>query len=199
MTVKRSIPYREGMYFITFTCHRWIPLIAIADAYDLFYKWFNYLVEQGHFVIGYQLMPNHAHFIFALRNTGKMINKIIGNGKRFLAYGIVHQLNARGQTALLGRLEEDVNDSDKLRSKLHEVWEDSFDWKECDSWGMTIRVLNYMHNNPCSGKWTLVDNPADYIHSSAKYYITGQQGQYPVTHFMKLADVDLTKPVNNST
>jgi hypothetical protein len=35
-----------------------------------------------------------------------------------------------------------------------------------------------MHNNPCSGVWNLVDNPVDYIHSSAKYYLNGEQGIY---------------------
>ena len=32
-----------------------------------------------------------------------------------------------------------------------------------------------------------------YIHSSAKFYITGEQGIYPVMSFMELRDIDLTK------
>jgi len=35
-----------------------------------------------------------------------------------------------------------------------------------------------MHNNPCVGVWNLVDNPVYYMHSSAKYYITEEQGIY---------------------
>jgi len=30
-------------------------------------------------------------------------------------------------------------------------------------------------------------------HSSAKLYATGEQGIYPVTNFMELHDIDLTK------
>ncbi len=41
--------------------------------------------------------------------------------------------------------------------------------------------LNYMHDNPCSGKWNLCNSPIDYLHSSAKYYLTGEDGFYVVT------------------
>jgi hypothetical protein len=35
-----------------------------------------------------------------------------------------------------------------------------------------------MYNNPCSGVWNLAKNPVDYKHSSAKYYSSGEQGEY---------------------
>ena len=81
MPVKRKIPYPDGVFFITFTCYQWISLIEITNGYDLVYKWFDYLKDQGHYIIGYQIMPNHVHAIIAFRNSGKDINKIIGNGK----------------------------------------------------------------------------------------------------------------------
>lgn len=76
--------------------------------------------------------------------------------------------------------------------KKHEVWQDSFDWKECFSNKMICQKLDYAHNNSMSGKWQLVEDPVDYPHSSAKYYTTGEQGIYAVTHFMQLEDIDLT-------
>ena len=33
----------------------------------------------------------------------------------------------------------------------------------------------------------------EYAHSSAKYYLTGEQGIYPVTGYGELLDIDLTK------
>ena len=51
--------------------------------------------------------------------------------------------------------------------------------------------LDYMHRNPC--KWNkLVDAPEDYLHSSAKLYISGVQGIYSVISCMELNDIDLT-------
>jgi hypothetical protein len=46
--------------------------------------------------------------------------------------------------------------------------------------------------NPCKGKWKLVENPEDYIHSSAKFYATGEQGVYSVTNYAEVEDIDLT-------
>ena len=192
MPVKSKIPYTEGIFFITFTCYKWLSLIEITKGYDLVYKWFDILKGQGHYIVGYQIMPNHVHAVIAFRNSGKDINKIIGNGKRFIAYGIVERLEKDNLQELLIRLQSGVKNADRKRGKKHEVWEDSFDWKECFSNKMICQKLDYMHNNSITGKWQLVEDPVDYPHSSAKFYVTGEQGVYPVTHYMELEDVDLT-------
>ena len=138
-------------------------------------------------------MPNHVHALIGFRNTGKTINKIVGDGKRFIAYEIVKRLQTQNNSGLLYQLAEGVSRTDKMRGKQHEVWSDSFDWKECDSWEMINQKLDYMHDNPCTGKWQLAESPVDYVHSSAKYYITGEQGTYTITNFMELEDIDLSK------
>ena len=192
MPTKSRIPYSEGIFFITFTCYQWLPLIEVSNGYDLVYKWFDLLKALGNYIIGYQLMPNHIHVVVAFRNSGKNINKIIGSGKRFIAYGIVEKLQKDDNQETLSKLQAGVRNTDRKRGKKHEVWEDSFDWKECFNNKMICEKLDYMHNNSLSGKWQLVEDPTDYVHSSAKYYITGEQGIYPVTHYMELEDVDLT-------
>ena len=53
--------------------------------------------------------------------------------------------------------------------------------------------LDYMHDNPCKGKWNLCTSPADYLHSSAKFYIEGLHASYPVTNFMEMDDVVFTR------
>ena len=97
---------------------------------------------------------------------------------------------------MLEILSSGVPKSDKKRKKLHEIWEKSFDWKECINTSFIIQKLDYMHNNPCVGKWNLVSNPVDYPHSSAKYYLTGEQGVYHITNFMELEDIDLSAPIS---
>jgi len=196
MPVKRKIPCSEGVFFITFTCYQWLPLIEMTNGYDLVYKWFDYLKEQDHYIIGYQIMPNHVHAVIAFSNSGKDINTIIGNGKRYMAYGIVERLEKSKRYEVLINLQNGVNNSDRKRRKKHEVWEDSFDWKDCRSRKMIWQKLDYMHNNACSGKWQLVENPVDYPHSSAKFYLTGEQGIYSVTNYMELEDIDLTRGYN---
>lgn len=193
MPVKRQIHENCGTYFITFTCFQWKSLIEQTKAYDLIYRWFDHLKSNGHYLVGYVIMPNHIHVLIAFRNTGQSINTIVGNGKRFLAYGIIDRLQQQQENILLSNLSAAVRKTGKLRNKKHEVWERSFDWKICRSDPFLLQKLNYIHRNPCAGKWELAKSPADYSHSSAKFYIAATQGIYPVLHYQELADIDLTR------
>lgn len=196
MPVKRKILVPGGIFFITFTCHKWISLIEFTNGYDLVFKWFDYLCKCGHFINGYAIMPNHLHALIAFRNTGKSINSIIGNGKRFMAYEMVNRLKESGQIMLLNDLVEGVNISDCQRFKKHEVWEDSFDWKECRSLKFILQKLDYIHKNPCKGRWMLAPTPADYVYSSAGFYLRGEQGIYPVTHYQDILGINLLERFN---
>lgn len=137
-------------------------------------------------------MPNHVHVLIGFRKTKQSINTIIGTGKRFMAYQIVQRLKNQQEENLLEQLKLAVNRTDAKRSKLHEIWEDSFDWKYCDSQKFILQKLDYMHMNPCSGIWNLAEDPAAYVHSSAGYYLTGKHGIYAVTDYMQMEDIDLT-------
>lgn len=191
MSVRKRVAETEGVYFVTITCYRWLPLLEI-NGYDIVYQQFDYLRKCGHYIIGYVIMPNHLHAIIAFCNTGKMINKIVGDMKRFMAYEIVDRLKKQGKKRLLSELEAGVNNTDRKRGKLHEVFEPSFDAKRINSGRFMEQKLFYLHMNPCRGKWMLVAHPDDYVHSSARYYSTGLQGLCKILHFMKLEDIDLT-------
>ena len=80
MPVKRAITEKDGIYFITFTCCEWIPLFELTKSYDLVYKWFDFLKEKNHYLIGYVIMPNHIHALIAFQNNGTIINTIVSNG-----------------------------------------------------------------------------------------------------------------------
>jgi hypothetical protein len=56
MLVKHVIPYNYGIFFITATCHNWLPLIEKTNSYNSVYKWFDHL-KQGTLYIGYTIMP----------------------------------------------------------------------------------------------------------------------------------------------
>jgi len=195
MPVKRKITEQDGVFFITITCHQWLPLIEMTNGYDIVYNWFDHLKGKGHYINGYVIMPNHLHVLIAFRNTGQSINTIVGNGKRFMAYEIIKRLEKQNESDLLYRLNLSVEAKDRERNKKHEIWEDSFDWKECRTHKFMKQKLDYMHDNPCRGKWNLVSDVTEYAHSSAKFYLCGEQGVYPVTGYLELNDINLTKPV----
>ena len=191
MPTKTEIYNQSGIYFITFTCLQWIPLIDMTNAYYAVYKWFDYLKQQGHFIIGFVIMPNHVHAIIAFINKGKTINSIISNGKRFMAYEIIDNLKKQNNVTVLNQLAEARTDSEKASKKLHKVFETSFDWKWCNSDKLIEQKLAYIHQNPCKGKWNLANSTIEYEHSSAKYYLTDLQGKYCVTDYREIEKINL--------
>jgi REP element-mobilizing transposase RayT len=189
MPVRTTIVGSEDVLFITFTCHRWLPLIEITNSYDLVYKWFDYLKTKGHLVTGYVIMPNHLHVLIYFSKTEKSINKIIGDGKRFMAYEIVKRLQEKEKAEILTMLQTAVENKDRQRGKKHEVWEDSFDSKICRTEKFINQKLAYIHSNPCRGKWSLAKTPIDYKHSSAKFYISSGHSAYEVTNVSEIIPV----------
>lgn len=83
---------KRGVYFITFTCFNWLPLIELTKSYDLVYSFFEVIKQKGNDVLGFVIMPNHVHLLIHCTNTKQSLNTIIGNGKRFFAYDLVKQL-----------------------------------------------------------------------------------------------------------
>jgi len=192
MPAKLKIPYRDGIYFITFTCYQWIPLLDLVNGYDLVYQWFERLNLLGHYVCGYLIMPSHVHVLIGFRKSQLRINSIIGNGKRYMAYQIIDRLEKKNNSGLLTRLQEGVPIAERIRGKLHQVWEPSFYWKECDTDELINQKLDYIHDNPFKGKWNLAHSPVDYPHSSARFYICDEQSECRITHYQQLDDIDLT-------
>lgn len=193
MTVRLQINENSGLFFVTFTCLNWIPLFELTNSYDLVYKWFDYLKSKGHFINGYVIMPNHLHILTAIKNSTQSINAIVSNGKRFMAYEMINRLKDQNQKETLEKLSGAVTASDSKRGKLHQVFEPSFDCKECYSEDFTEQKLNYMHQNPCKGVWNLAVSPIEYKHSSAKFYHTGEKGEYDIMNYKELMDIDLDK------
>jgi REP element-mobilizing transposase RayT len=178
MSVRTKIEEANGVFFITFTCARWLPLFKITDGYGAVYKWFDYLKQEGHYIIAYVIMPNHIHALIAFRNSESSINLIVGNGKRFMAYDLVKRLKEQGKEEMLNQLASWVNKTERLINKKHQVFEPSSDKKECRSIKFIKQKSDYIHLNPCKAGFVTI--PEDYLHSSARYYYTGSQGIYHV-------------------
>jgi REP element-mobilizing transposase RayT len=178
----------KGIYFITFTCHNWLPLIDTADAYEDVYKFFEVIKKDGNDIVGYVIMPNHLHFLINYKNTYKKLNTIIGNGKRFLAYDIVKKLQQKEEHQLLNLLGSAVEPKDRSRGKKHEPWKSGFDVKECRTEKFLLQKLNYIHDNPVKGKWMLAKDIEAYLHSSCLFYFKKKHRLCEVTHYEEVLD-----------
>ena len=170
MAIKLKHSNTFSAYFVTFTCIEWIPLFEIVNAYDMVYKWFAAIKrEYNADVVAYVIMPNHLHVILHFHNENFNLNTIIANGKRFIAYEIINRLQQAGNTELLNRLEKMVSERERKKGQIHKVFKSSFDAKAIITHVFLMQKINYIHNNPVSGKWMLAKDFVEYEHSSASF------------------------------
>jgi REP element-mobilizing transposase RayT len=170
---------KKEIYFITFTCHNWMPLIQQSEAYPAFYKWFDYLPSKHVHLIGYVIMPNHFHGILSFgAATNISLNALIANAKRFIAYEIIKLLEESNQHDLLWELYSKVTVSERERGKRHKVFKTSFDSVVIKDVDALKKILKYIHDNPCNKKWQLAASADQYEYSSAGYYDNGVPNRY---------------------
>ena len=176
-----------SLYFITFTCFNWLPLFQLTNAYDVVYKWLNYLKEKQNIqTTAYVIIPNHLHCILFFPTPNFSLNKIISNAKRFMAYEIIKRLKETNQTAILEQSQSAVTEKEKQKGQLHKVFEESFDAKSIDNRKFFLQKLNYIHLNPVRGNYKLVNDWREYEHSSAGFYELQQTNFFIPVHYKEL-------------
>ena len=163
----------HSIYFVTFTCFKWKWLFELSDAWHTVYKWFDALYKKDIRVMGYVVMPNHIHSLLYFPKMPGSLNNIVGNAKRFMAYDIVKGLEQKQHLLLLEELHGYVKKGEMKKGQIHKVFEESFDAKECRSRKFIMQKLDYIHKNPVSKKWQLVNDFTEYEHSSAGFYEKG--------------------------
>src|SRR6266852_4060018 len=93
MTIRTRHEINEDTWFVTFTCHDWLPLFELTNSYDLVYKWIQLIDTKYHIkTTGFVIMPNHVHLLLYLTDLNVNLNTIIANAKRFMAYDLVKRL-----------------------------------------------------------------------------------------------------------
>jgi len=127
-------------------------------------------------------MPNHVHALLYFPEMPKSLNTVIGNAKRFLAYEIIKRLEKKKAIVLLDILHAGVKKRERKKGQIHKVFEESFEAKECYTKDFVYQKLNYIHHNPVSGKWKLVDDFTEYEYSSASFYEKGIKKYEGIVH-----------------
>ena len=188
MAVRKKHSSEYATYFITLTCTNWLPLIDITNSYDCIYSWFSKLKSTYHAdVVAYVIMPNHLHLILHFNHHEFNLNSVISNGKRFLAYTIIHRLVKAEKGDLLQELRNAVTENEYKKGQQHKVFNASFDAKPVFTQHFMMQKVNYIHYNPVRGKWMLAADWVTYPHSSASFYATGL-----VQHFKPVHYADIT-------
>ncbi len=187
MAIKLKHSDSFSTYFITFTCSEWIPLIGITNTDDMVYKWWAVLKKDYEAdVVAYVIMPNHLHVTLHFHKEGFDLNKIVSNGKRFIAYEIIKRVEEKGNLKLLHQLKSLVSDRARRMGQLHKVFKASFDFKAIITQHFLLQKINYIHNNRVTGKWMLAKDFVEYEHSSASFYEIQLVRHFRPLHYLDL-------------
>ncbi len=96
------------------------------------------------------------------------------------------KLEQANNTNTLGILKDGLTEREIKKKQLHKVFRDSFDGKPIFSEKFLLQKLNYIHQNPVSGKWNLAKDFVSYEHSSASFYEDGIVGHFMPKHYKDL-------------
>lgn len=151
------------------------------------YRWFDIIKSKYNCdIVAFVIMPNHIHVLLYFNDNKFNLNKIISNGKRFMAYEIIKKLKEMKKKKILNYLAKQVSEAEIKKGQLHKVFKNSFDAKAIFSDKFLFQKLNYIHLNPVSGKWKLAKYFTDYIYSSASFYEENKVGLYEPKHYCLL-------------
>jgi len=178
MAVRKKSRFQPNeIYFITFTILGWKSVFINKKYCELVFKWFRYMEENyDNKIHGYVIMPNHIHLLLYISDKSPELSTLIFNAKRFLAYQIPKLLISDHKIGLA----EFFKNSKVKPKAIHKVFEPRYDSLQIQSRKFFVQKLNYIHNNPCRGRWRLVSCPEKYEYSSASNYVLGY-GIFPVT------------------
>ena len=172
------MPFDNGHFFITFTCYKWLQLFAKTDCYDSVYKWFDILKNQGHFIAGFVIMPNHIHLLWEqLKMNGKEFPK--NSFEKFTAKSLVNKMKTGKDAAL-------QNYAVAATDRQYNIWLRDPLAINIFTREMAAQKLDYMHLNPLQPHWLLCADPADYRFSSAFFYERNLNEFELLTHFEKV-------------
>ena len=120
-------------------------------------------------LIGYVIMPDHAHMILWPQKESS-ISDFMRDFKRFTSGRISRQALLEGKTDWVKAFEQAGIDTSRAEQK---VWQDDF-WEEVVFIKQFLQQkLNYIHMNPVRAG--LVDEPQDYPYSSYRNYELADQ------------------------
>ena len=168
--------FEHHCQFFTSTISQWKHLLKGDEYKQIIVDSLLFLKKEGSIELNaFVIMPNHIHLIWQIQD-GYRADKIQLRFQKYTAQQMKFKLVDTNNSMLNDFL---VDGADRM----YQFWKRnplSIDiWTE----EVFIQKLIYIHNNPISHNWNLVQHPEDYKYSSAKFYETGIDDFGLLTHY----------------
>ena len=122
------------------------------------------------------VMPNHIHLIVRFLGSYNL-SDVMREFKKHTSKQIIHHAQAGNNQKLLSYLEKAA---ETIKDQHYKFWEDGYDARDVFTMPFLQQKMDYLHNNPCQPHWRLVDQPEDYVWSSACFYILDKPSVIPI-------------------
>lgn len=183
------------MFFFTATINNWKPLLLDDQMKRIVLDSLNWLhVQQRAFICGFVIMPNHIHLLWQPQKFKLSLKHlqtgITGSIDDFYLYEKQNEFDLLSFTAHQFKkvLKADRNSilkeySSSQQDRQLNFWEERSRTIEVLSRRIAEQKLDYIHHNPLQEKWKLVNQPEEYIYSSASFYILNKDDFGFITHY----------------
>lgn len=163
--------------FFTASILHWIPLLKPDSRKQVILDSLVFLVEKGRCeVYAFVIMPNHIHLIW---RVGENYHRedVQRDFLKFTAQQLKFKL-IDSNSPLLDRFLVDKSD------RTYQIWQRRPLSVDLYSREVIEQKLDYIHENPVQGKWSLVEDFVDYKYSSASFYELGVKRFSFLSHYM---------------
>ncbi len=171
-----------SLFFVTTTCHEFLPLIESKEMKDLLVENLIYYNEKYEAeIVAYALMPEHLHLMIYFRNGNHLID-YMRDFKKFTSKRIVEYW-AKTKPDVLAKL-SGIPNHDAVKGQKYKVWMDRFDDLHLYSSKVCVTKLRYINKNPVERG--LCNREEDYDYSSAAFYNGKSDIKIQLTHLRDL-------------
>jgi putative transposase len=120
----------------------------------------------------YVIMPNHIHLLIK-PCKGYTISQNVQSFGSYTSHALVDEFKRKNDERSLKMFT--VETSAKDSGSVHQIWQ-KIQAKNISTQHFLRQKLEYLHNNPVTEKWLLVDQRSEYKYSSASFYDDGKIG-----------------------
>ena len=166
----------DTIYFFTATINQWKWALNHVGCKNILLDSFSHLAKKKAVkIFAFVIMPNHIHLIWKpLEN--ETVKNLQLSFMKFTAQQIKFWL-----------LENNPNLLDELlvnkKDRTYQIWKRNPLAVELYTPSVIEQKLQYLHNNPCQGKWMLSNDPISYPFSSASFYESGNDPFGFLSHY----------------
>jgi len=155
-------------HFMTFQVVDWVDIFSRKAYRDVIIESMKFCRnEKSLEIYAYVIMTNHIHVIWRAKYGN--LSDIVRDFKKFTGRSIIEEIQKGTESRrdwLLKRFEFAARRN--VRNSLHQFWTHENHTVELFSSEFSEQKFNYIHMNPVRAGW--VENPEDYIYSSARNY-----------------------------